>query len=151
MKNAIPENWIAQDKRYHSNSFMTNVRIIYATPARMKAIPPTISYFQDIQRTAIKMNTGILCIKNATTVPQKPKPVPKTSRDIRAKNAMKMIDTILGAQYTNLLTFFFMGSKPQESPSTESQVIQPVGIYNRVIKPPEDAMIESWVVCFLGY
>ena len=91
---------------YHSNGFLINTRI-YNSPARIKAIPPTISYFQDISRTTNNTSVGILCINNAPSVCQKLNSEEKTSNDINAKKNMNIMDIILGAQYTNLLIFFF--------------------------------------------
>ena len=105
MRNAIPEICIAHDIIYHSNGFL-NSRIIYNNPARINAIPPTISYFHDINRTINKINTGILCMNNPNTVCQKLNSPEKTSNDINAKNNMNIIDKILGVQYANLLIFF---------------------------------------------
>ena len=80
---------------------------MYSSPARIKAIPPTISYFQDISSTTNNTSVGILCISNPTTVCQKLNSEEKTSNDINAKKNMNIMDNILGAQYTNLLIFFF--------------------------------------------
>ena len=90
---------------YHSNGFLINTRI-YNSPARIKAIPPTISYFQDISRTTNKTSAGILCINNPTTVSQKLNSEEKMSNDINARKDMNKIANILGVQYTNLLIFF---------------------------------------------
>jgi len=70
----------------------------YKTPAKIKAMPPTISCFQDINRTINKISAGILCMNNPRIVSQKPNPVPRTSKENIAKNRMKMIDRVLGAQ-----------------------------------------------------
>ena len=105
IKNAIPAICIAQDRMYHSNGFLINTRI-YNSPARIKAIPPTISYFQDISRTTNKTSAGILCINNPTTVSQKLNSEEKMSNDINARKDMNKIANILGVQYTNLLIFF---------------------------------------------
>ena len=105
IKKAIPEICIAQDSIYHSNGFLINTTI-YTSPARIKAIPPTISYFQDISRTTSKTSAGILCINNAPIVCQKLDSEEKTSNDINAKKDMNIMDRILGVQYTNLLIFF---------------------------------------------
>jgi hypothetical protein len=83
-----------------------NIITTYNVPAKIKVIPPTISRFQDINRTIDKTNTGILCINNPNAVSQKPNFISKTSKENIAKNSIKMIDKILGVQYTNLLIFF---------------------------------------------
>ena len=79
-----------------------------AIPARIKAIPPTISYFQEIDRTITKINTGILCINNPINMSPKLDADSKTSKENRAKNSINKILNILGIQYTNLLIFFTM-------------------------------------------
>ena len=71
---------------------------MYNSPARIKAIPPTISYFQDINRTINKTSAGILCINNAPNVCQKLNSEEKTSNDINAKKNMNIIDKTLGVQ-----------------------------------------------------
>jgi hypothetical protein len=60
-------------------------------PAKIKATPPTISCFQDINTIINKINTGILCINNPNTVPQKPNFISKTSKENTAKNNIKII------------------------------------------------------------
>lgn len=77
----------------------------------MKIIPPTHSYFQEIIRTAIKINTGILCMNSPTNASLRFDAESKTSRDIKAAKQINIIDNILGAQYTNLLTLFFIFGK----------------------------------------
>lgn len=77
----------------------------------MKAIPPTISCFQDIKRTTSKINVGILCINSAPIVCQKLSSGEKTSKDIKAKKIIKIIDSILGVQNMKRLIdlgFFFI-------------------------------------------
>lgn len=69
-----------------------------ARPARIKAIPPTISRFQEIINMAVRTNDGMLCIKNAATVPQKPSPVSKTSNENNDKKSMNIIERIRGVQ-----------------------------------------------------
>ena len=81
---------------------------MYSNPAKKNVIAPTISFFQEIIKTAVRINTGILCNRNAKIVCQNVKPVPKTSKDIKAINAMRSIDKILGVQYMNLLIFFII-------------------------------------------
>lgn len=88
---------MAQDNIYHSNDCLIS-RIIYSSPARIKVIPPTISYFRDINRTTNKTRAGILCINNAPSVCQRLNSREKTSNDINAKNNMNIIDKILGVQ-----------------------------------------------------
>ena len=81
---------------------------MYAKPARMKTIPPTISCFQEIIRTINKTKTGILCMNNPRTVPQKSYCASKISKENMARKRRNKIDKILGAQYTNLLIFGFI-------------------------------------------
>jgi len=107
MRNAVPEICIAHNSIYHSNGFL-NSMTIYNNPARINAIPPTISYFHDIIKTTNKIITGILCMNNPINVCQKLNSEEKTSNDINAKNNMNIIDKILGVQYINLLIFFFI-------------------------------------------
>ena len=94
---------------YHSNEFLNvfiNIITTYNVPAKVKMTPPTISCFQDINRTINKINTGILCINNPNIVSQKPNFISKISKENIAKNSIKIIDKILGVQYINLLIFF---------------------------------------------
>lgn len=74
----------------------------------MKAIPPTISRFQDINITINRINAGMLCISKAPIVCQKVSSNEKTSKDIKNRKNTNIIDNILGVQYTNLLTFLFI-------------------------------------------
>jgi len=119
MSNAIPEIWMAQASIYHSKGFLIN-RAIYNIPARMKAIPPTISCFHDINKIISKINTGMLCINNPSKICQKLNSGEKTSNDISAKNSKNMIVNILGVQYNPLLTllvfftlfFIYVGYNP---------------------------------------
>ena len=97
IRNATPEICRDQNNIYHSNGFLIS-RIIYNSPARIKAIPPTISYFQEINRIINKISAGILCMKNPNIVCQKLNPVPKTSSDIKAKKQINIMDKILGVQ-----------------------------------------------------
>ena len=87
-------------------SMLINKIKIYNIPAKIKAIPPTISYFQDINRTANRINTGILCIRNPTTICQKLNSGEMTSNENNAKKHINIIDKILGVQYINLFIFF---------------------------------------------
>jgi len=106
IKKAIPANCMAQDNKYHSNwPLFNNMETIWANPARIKTIPPTISYFQEINRTINKINTGILWINSPNIVCQKLSSEEKTSKDIKARKMRNIIDRILGVQYTNLLIF----------------------------------------------
>lgn len=59
IRNAGPAIMRDQDNIYHSNGFIIS-KMIYNNPARIKAIPPTISCFQEINRTANKISDGIL-------------------------------------------------------------------------------------------
>lgn len=77
-------------------------------PARIKTIPPTISCFQDIATTAVRMRVGILCINRPIAICWKFESSEKTSNDNIAKNRMNIIDKTLGAQYRYLLMFFFI-------------------------------------------
>ena len=78
MRNAGPAIGRDQNSIYHSRGFDIIILVIliplYNSPAKIKAIPPTISYsyFQDIIRTINKTSAGILCINNPKIVPQNP-------------------------------------------------------------------------------
>jgi hypothetical protein len=105
IRNAGPVIVKLQDRaKYHTTD--RDTIIIYNNPANKKAIPPTISYFQDMIRTINKTNVGILCINNPMSICQKLNLEEKTSNDINAKKNINIIDKILGVQYTNLLIFF---------------------------------------------
>lgn len=107
IKNAGPAIIRDHDIIYHSNEFMNAFIIniaMYKNPANMKTIPPTISRFHDIMRTASKMSAGILCMNNPKTICQKLNPGEKTSNENIAKKQMNNIDKILGVQYMNLPT-----------------------------------------------
>ncbi len=107
IRNAIPEICTAQDSLYHSNGFCINTAI-YNSPARIKAIPPTISYFHEIIRIIVRIIEGILCMNNPRIVPQKDNFMSNMSRLKRLRKSMKIIASIRGAQYTNLLIFFVL-------------------------------------------
>jgi hypothetical protein len=104
IKNAVPEIIAIPNTIDHSNVFLINKKI-YNNPAKIKAIPPTISYFQEINKTTNNMIVGILCINNPSTVSQKLNSEEKTSNDINAKKNMNIIDKILGVQYINFPIF----------------------------------------------
>jgi hypothetical protein len=107
-RNAGPAIIRIQDIIYHSNEFLSafiNIITTYNVPAEIKTIPPTISCFQDIIRVINKINTGILCINNPTTICQKFNSGEITSNENKAKKQINIIDRILGVQYTNLLVF----------------------------------------------
>lgn len=92
-------------------------------PAKIKAIPPTISRFQDISKIIDRINTGILCIINPNIVPQKLKFDSKTSKENIAKNRIKIIDRILGDQYKNLFILFFIYIVLYNKNSTKSAIL----------------------------
>lgn len=74
MRNAIPEICIVQDSIYHSKPveiIFFKINPIYKNPAKMKAIPPTISCFQDIIKITSRIRDGRLCINNPIIVSQK--------------------------------------------------------------------------------
>lgn len=71
---------------------------MYNNPAKIKAIPPTISYFQEINRTTNKTSAGRLCINNTPSVCQKLNLGEKTSNENSIKNKIKIIENILGVQ-----------------------------------------------------
>ena len=92
---------------YHgSGACLATEDIINNMPARIKTIPPTISYFQDIHRIIARTNTGILCIKSPNIVPQKPRFSSKTSSENIVRKRRNSIHRIRGVQYINLLIFF---------------------------------------------
>ncbi len=64
----------------------------------MKAIPPTISYLQEINKTINRISTGILCMNNPINISLKVDAESKTSNENIAKNSMNKIDKILGVQ-----------------------------------------------------
>ena len=82
---------------YHLNGFI-RTKAMYTRPARMKTIPPNISYLHDIRRTASRKSAGILWISNASAICQNPSSGEKTSKEKSDKNNMKTIDSILGVQ-----------------------------------------------------
>jgi len=109
IRNAGPLICRAQNNVYHSDGFLSmfiNKPTIYNIPAKIKIIPPTISCFQDINKTANRINTGILCINNPTTICQKLNSGEITSNENNAKKHINIIDKILGVQYINLFIFF---------------------------------------------
>jgi len=109
IKNAGPAIVRIQITIYHSNEFLNifiDIIATYNIPAKIKTIPPTISCFQDIKRITNKINTGILCINNPTTICQKLNSGEITSNENNAKKQIKIIDRILGVQYINLFIFF---------------------------------------------
>ncbi len=72
----------------------------------MNVMPPTISYFQDINRMISKISAGILCINSASTVGQNLEVFSKTSKENIAKKRIKIIANIRGVQKINLFVFF---------------------------------------------
>ena len=109
IRNAGPAICRDQNNIYHSDGLLNifiNKLTIYNIPAKIKTTPPTISYFQDINRAANRINTGILCINNPTTICQKLNSGEITSNENNAKKHIKIIDRILGVQYINLFIFF---------------------------------------------
>src|SRR3989338_5991407 len=79
--------------------------IIYSNPAKIKTTAPTISYFQEIIKTARRINTGILCINNPPAQLKKLLHKSKTSQENIDKNSKNKIHNIRGVQNINLLTF----------------------------------------------
>ncbi|MCR4285214.1 MAG: hypothetical protein NUV97_04210 [archaeon] len=98
IKNAGPEMINDQENMYHSNWGFINKRKIYNNPTIIKAIPPTHSYFQEINKITNKRKDGILWRNSAKIVCQKLSPIPKTSKEKRAKKQINIIDKILGVQ-----------------------------------------------------
>lgn len=90
---------------YHGIWELTKTIAIYNSPAPIKAIPPTISYFHDMIKTIISTNTGMLCITSPSKIWLRLKSGEMTSRENSDKNMINIIDTTLGAQYIKLLTF----------------------------------------------
>lgn len=72
--------------------------MIYKNPAKIKAIPPTISYFQEIIVTTNKIRAGILCINNPIAISLALNPGSKTSKENIIKKRINSIDNILGVQ-----------------------------------------------------
>lgn len=76
IKNAGPAIVKHHDNLYHSIGLAVNKSTIlipqYINPARINAIAPTISCFQDISKIISKTNDGMLWINNPVTVPQNP-------------------------------------------------------------------------------
>ena len=108
IRNAGPAIIRIQDIIYHSNEFLSifiNIVTIYNIPAKIKATPPTISCFQDIIKTAKRINTGILCMNNPTAICQKLNSGEMTSNENNAKKHIKIIERILGVQYIYLFIF----------------------------------------------
>jgi len=113
IRNAGPAICRDQNNIYHPDGLLgivINKLTIYNIPAKIKTTPPTISCFQDIDRTANRINTGILCINNPTTICQKLNSGEITSNENNAKKHINIIDRILGVQYINLFIFFPIGS-----------------------------------------
>lgn len=81
---------------------------ICATPARMKATPPTISYFQDMNKTSNKTSEGILWRNKSINISLKLDADSKTSRENIPKKAINIIDRIRGVQYMNLEGWFII-------------------------------------------
>ena len=89
MRNAGPAMVAAQESMYHSNWGFINNKKIYKSPAKIKAIPPTISCFQDINKTTNKTSAGILCINNPTAICQKLNPGEKL-QGLRRKSSLEI-------------------------------------------------------------
>lgn len=102
IKNAGPAIIKDQESIYHSLGVdiitLEILKPVYNNPAKMKAIPPTISCFQEIIKIIIRANDGMLCINNPTIVPQKPYPLSNMSKENRLKKRINIIDNILGVQ-----------------------------------------------------
>lgn len=82
------------------------VSMIYANPASVNVIAHTRSCFRLMTKMIMRMNEGILCIRNAHIVSRKLYPCQKTSRENMVRKAIKAIARILGARKINLLIFF---------------------------------------------
>jgi len=92
---------------YHGSMVsLTMENIMCAMPARMNAIPPTISYFHDTHRTIARIKEGMLCMNRPTAICQPVNPGSKTSNENTIKKRINIIANILGIQYTYLFIFF---------------------------------------------
>jgi len=69
-----------------------------SNPAKIKPIPPTISYFREIIKIIVKINAGILCINKPTTICQAVNPIPKISNENIIKKRTNITPNIRGAQ-----------------------------------------------------
>lgn len=98
---------IDQERARYQGIPENNDLVMYNAPARQKAMPPTISCFQDITRMIIRKKEGMLCISNPTIIPQKPSFMSKTSSENKERNRMNRIANTLGDQKRNLPIFFF--------------------------------------------
>lgn len=72
--------------------------MIYTNPAKIKTIPPTISYFHDIINTITNINAGMLCINKPIMMSLAVAPGVNTSSENIAKNIINNIDITLGTQ-----------------------------------------------------
>jgi len=107
-RKAGPEIISDQINIYHSKlGFIAN-KTLYNNPAKIKTIPPTISYFHEIIKKINKINEGILCINKLMIICQTVSPGSKISNENIIKKRIKIIPKILGVQYINLLIFFFI-------------------------------------------
>lgn len=70
-------------------------------------IPVNISNFQKIIKETSRTRAGMLCIKKALIVCQKPNPSLKTSSEKTIKKAINKIPKILGVQYKNLFIIYY--------------------------------------------
>jgi len=98
-----------QNNIYHwdeSRIIFINRSMMYDNPARVKAMPPTISRFQDSNRIINSSNTGILCINRPNSICPKLNPGAITSKENNAKKQINTMDRIRGVQYINLFIFF---------------------------------------------
>ena len=69
-RKAGPEIISDQINIYHSKlGFIAN-KTLYNNPAKIKTIPPTISYFHEIIKMSSKNKAGILCINKPTIICQ---------------------------------------------------------------------------------
>ena len=74
------------------------INIVNTIPKIINNIPPKSSYFHEIINKAIKMNVGMLCMRNPTTVPQKSRFISNTSKEKIVMKQMNIMDNILGVQ-----------------------------------------------------
>ena len=104
IKNAGPATITDQDIIYHSNlGFNASIKI-YSNPARIKKIPPIISYFHETPRIIKRNNAGILCIKRPTAICCVVSPGTNTSSENSIRKRTNIIPKILGTHNIYLLT-----------------------------------------------
>lgn len=85
--------------------------IVNNTERIIKAIPPIFSFFHERISKAIRIKTGIECIKNPITICKEKADPLKISKENKLKNKINAIDKALGSQYNIFFIYHYFTTK----------------------------------------